>query len=280
MRIILFGLFISISTFCKAYSTIGHILYFNSGKSEISINDRQWLDSVSVILRSAATYSINIQGYCDSDGSEESNMILARSRSMNVLDVFIDNKLNNAFITAKSFGENEPVSDNKTEQGKTKNRRVELTITYQLSEKIVTEENHNNKQTGNVFSQKEILYPAGNLSSEKLEVGKTLVLKNLNFEGGTPVLLPESEPTLKELLKIMKGNPGMEIEIGGHVCCGADMQLSLLRAKKVYNYLIGYGIDPKRMTYKGYSFDKPIADEYTEEGRRANRRVEITILKL
>lgn len=273
-------LFISISFFCNAYSTISHSIYFDSEKNEVSLNDKQWLDSVSVILRSAATYSIDIKGYCDSDGTDESNMLLAKSRSMNVLDVFLNNKLERSFITTQFLGENDPVADNASEQGKAKNRRVEILITYQLPEKIISKGDDTNKPAGNISKKTEAINSEADLSSEKLEVGKTLVLKNLNFEGGTPLLLPESEPVLKELLKVLKDNLTLEIEIGGHVCCGADMQLSVLRAQRVYNYLKGYGIDARRMTYKGYSFNKPIASESTEEGKTKNRRVEITILKM
>ena len=92
--------------------------------------------------------------------------------------------------------------------------------------------------------------------------------------------MPESIPVLKDLLKLMNDNPGLEVEIGGHVCCGPSMELSVLRAKRVYDYLVENGIAKKRLTYKGYSFDKPIAKEDTEEGKMLNRRVEITVLKL
>jgi outer membrane protein OmpA-like peptidoglycan-associated protein len=272
MRKALFILFILLPFLSKAFSTIGHAVYFESGKSKVSQKDRLWLDSVSTILRSTVNYSISIQGYCDADGSEESNLILANSRSMNVFRVFMNDKLDKSFIQTQSFGEKNPVSDNNTAEGKAKNRRVELSIKYQLPESA-------GKSLQNNSVKKEVELHQ-DLSSSNLEVGKTLVLKNLNFEGGTPILLPESEPTLKELLKIMQDNPTMEIEIGGHVCCGPDMDLSIERAKRVYTYLKGHGIDSRRMSYRGYSFDKPIANESTEEGRTKNRRVEITILKM
>lgn len=279
MRKIFIPLFIVFSAYCEANSSIGYTVYFDSGSSEVHVKGKQWIDSVSAILRSATSYSVSIKGYCDSDGSEESNLLLARARSENILEIFQHNKLERSVIDIKSFGEEDPVAENVTESGKRKNRRVEIAITYQLTESIndiKNEDDHSDKENsviGNVIS-------SNSFSSEKLEVGKTLILKNMNFEGGTPVMLPESEPVLKELLKLMKDNPTLEIEIGGHVCCGPDYELSLLRARKVYTYLVGFGIDPKRMIYKGYSFNKSIADERTEEGRIKNRRVEITILKM
>ena len=70
------------------------------------------------------------------------------------------------------------------------------------------------------------------------------------------------------------------IEIGGHVCCASDMPLSVQRAQTVYNYLTKKGISEDRMEWKGYSRNKPLfAVDTTDETARANRRVEITVLK-
>jgi outer membrane protein OmpA-like peptidoglycan-associated protein len=283
MRTICTLLFLISISYCQS-QVISHTFYFNSGKSELRDQDKHWLDSVSTLLPPSANYSVVIKAYSDSDGPDESNQTLSQGRANTVKAVFIANKLNDRSITAIALGEKDPVADNSTKSGKAKNRRAEVRISYQASQTIDTvqkteDKTEKNKTEDDLPAKKEIIIPNG-LSSEKLEVGKTLILKNLNFEGGSPVLLVESESALKELLKIMKDNPTLEIEIGGHVCCGPDFELSVLRAKKVFTYLKNYGINEKRMKYKGYSFDKPIAPETTEEGKRLNRRVEITILKM
>jgi outer membrane protein OmpA-like peptidoglycan-associated protein len=261
---------------------INHTVYFDSGKSVLASPDKQWLDSVSAVLKGAGEYSLVIRAYCDADGSLQSNMLLSQARAKVVKEAFVNAKLDAKFIVTNAEGEADPVADNSTEQGKAKNRRATIAVTYSSKIQVppVVEEGKNNTVPNNASEDKPKEKINIGLSSENLEVGKKMVLKNLNFEGGTAVLLPESEPVLKELLKFMKDHPTIEIEIGGHVCCGPDMELSVLRAKKVFSYLKGYGISEKRMTYKGYSFDKPLAAENTEEGRKTNRRVEITILKL
>lgn len=258
--------------------SMSHTIYFDSGKSELKKSDTQWLDSVAGVLSTSSGYTVLIKAYCDSDGSEESNLRLSENRANAVQDVLKTKGLNPAAFTLNALGETDPLADNVNEAGKSRNRRALISISYQTQKKAEVPQNENDISEKAVAPKKEIV--SKGLSSEKLEVGKTMVLKNLNFEGGTPILLPESEPVLKELLQIMKDNPTLEIEIGGHVCCGPDMELSVQRAKKVFNYLKGYGINANRMTYKGYSFDKPIASEATEEGKTRNRRVEITILKL
>lgn len=109
--------------------------------------------------------------------------------------------------------------------------------------------------------------------------GDVLVLKNILFEMNETILLSESYVELEQLLKVMKENPNMRIHIRGHVCCAPSMELSLERAKKIYNYLIRNGISDDRMTYQGYSNKSPHPlykhDLYLQE----HRRVEIEVLE-
>jgi len=83
-------------------------------------------------------------------------------------------------------------------------------------------------------------------------------------------------------VELLKNNPGIRLEISGHTdnvgSYRANLKLSEARAKSVVDYLVGQGIDKKRLEYKGYSFNEPIADNNTEEGRSQNRRVEFKII--
>ncbi|HEX8514837.1 MAG TPA: OmpA family protein [Bacteroidia bacterium] len=264
--------------FLRASSQVERNIYFASGKSELKQVDKHWLDSMSAVLKSPRIYSIIISGYCDSDGSEKSNLVLAEERADAVKEIFIANKIDQGSVAIKALGEDQPLGDNTTAAGKAANRRAHVIINILPETDNAPDGNIKDQGTGiNVEEKKS--KDSTLLSAGKLEIGQTLILKNLNFEGGTPVLLLGSEPVLKDLLKIMKANPTLEIEIGGHVCCADDMPLSVMRAQRVYNYLKNHGVHPERMKYKGYSRNKPLASENTEEGRTANRRVEITILK-
>ena len=82
----------------------------------------------------------------------------------------------------------------------------------------------------------------------------------------------------------MQNNPEVSIEIGGHTdnkgSAAYNKTLSENRAKSVYDYLIDNGIDTDRLTYKGYGFEEPIADNQTEKGRAKNRRTEFKIIKI
>jgi outer membrane protein OmpA-like peptidoglycan-associated protein len=116
-----------------------------------------------------------------------------------------------------------------------------------------------------------------------IEVGQSVSLKNVFFKQGTPILLSDSYPELDRLVSIMQDNPTMEIELSGHTDNQGDpkkdLKLSEDRVKTVKEYLVSKGIDPRRITGKGYGGTKPIASNAKEETRKLNRRVEVKITK-
>jgi outer membrane protein OmpA-like peptidoglycan-associated protein/tetratricopeptide (TPR) repeat protein len=121
-----------------------------------------------------------------------------------------------------------------------------------------------------------------NIKLKKLEVGSTIVLKNIFFDFDKSTLRPESIPELERLLKFLNDFPTVKIEISGHTdnkgSAAYNKTLSENRAKSVVDWLIGKGINQNRMTYKGLGFDQPIATNDTEEGRQMNRRTEFKII--
>ena len=110
-----------------------------------------------------------------------------------------------------------------------------------------------------------------------------LVLKNLFFYDRTDVLYPESYKPREELLKALKDNPKLKIEIHGHICCtpGKDKEeIALKRCVGTIEYLVVNGIDTSRLSYKSFDAAQPIfpIPEKNEEERKANRRIEILII--
>ena len=115
-----------------------------------------------------------------------------------------------------------------------------------------------------------------------LTAGSTIALRNIFFNTASAELLPASNAELDKLIRLLKANPDLRIELGGHtddVGSDADnLQLSDRRANAVRDHLIAKGIDAARITAKGYGETKPIASNGTEEGRAQNRRTEVTVL--
>jgi len=111
--------------------------------------------------------------------------------------------------------------------------------------------------------------------------GSSVILKNLYFDVDSANLKPVSFPELKKLILFLQINPKVELEIAGHTdnsgSVAHNMQLSLHRAESVYQYLIKKGIDPDRLSFKGYGSREPIANNASEAGRARNRRVVITV---
>ncbi|PIP54868.1 MAG: hypothetical protein COX07_02985 [Bacteroidetes bacterium CG23_combo_of_CG06-09_8_20_14_all_32_9] len=114
-----------------------------------------------------------------------------------------------------------------------------------------------------------------------IKTGVSVILKNIFFDTDLYELKPESKAELTKLIMFMKDNTGVTIEIDGHTdnvgSQAHNLNLSQNRAKSVLNYLIEHGVAASRLSYKGYSFSKPIAANDTEEGKALNRRTEFII---
>jgi len=117
---------------------------------------------------------------------------------------------------------------------------------------------------------------------KKIDIGASIVLRNIFFDFNKATLRPESKTELDGLIQLMKDNPTLKIEISGHTdnigSAEYNKKLSEQRAKAVVDYLIAAGISSDRLTYVGYGFEKPIAPNTTEEGRQLNRRTEFKII--
>ncbi len=92
----------------------------------------------------------------------------------------------------------------------------------------------------------------------------------------------KSYPLLDEVATVLKANPNIEVRIEGHTDSQGGKQynqkLSQRRAQSVVDYLVDrQGIDRSRLQSKGFGESQPIASNRTEEGRAANRRVEMKI---
>lgn len=111
--------------------------------------------------------------------------------------------------------------------------------------------------------------------------GTKITLKNVTFNSGSAVLKNTSFPELNNLIKILKANRKMSIEVSGHTDNTGGVQankaLSEARAKKVKDYLVKEGILSTRISSAGYGSAQPVADNNTSAGRALNRRTEVKV---
>ena len=107
-------------------------------------------------------------------------------------------------------------------------------------------------------------------------------LTGVTFKAGSAELVPSSLKTLNSAIAGLKRNTKAKVEIEGHTSSeGSDelnQTLSEERAASVRAYMINKGISPDRVTAVGYGSSRPKADNATEAGRKANRRIEIRVI--
>jgi OmpA-OmpF porin, OOP family len=118
---------------------------------------------------------------------------------------------------------------------------------------------------------------------EKASEGTTAILENIFFDLDKYDLKDKSVTELQKIVRFLKENPGLKVEVSGHTDnSGAEtynLQLSERRAQAVYNYLVANGIASERLRLRGYGAGKPIADNNTEEGKQKNRRIEFKLIR-
>ncbi len=116
-----------------------------------------------------------------------------------------------------------------------------------------------------------------------LELEKTYIIPNIQFEFDSAKLVGNSFTILNEVAQTLLSNPQIRVEISGHTCnTGTDaynMKLSRNRAESVVNYLSSRGVAADRMIYQGYGPSRPLTDNSTEELKEKNRRVEIKVIE-
>src|SRR5580704_14680203 len=103
----------------------------------------------------------------------------------------------------------------------------------------------------------------------------------LLFDTGAATLQPASQEQLGNIAAILKAYPKAKVVIGGYTDNTGDaamnVKLSQQRADNVMAELAKQGVDPSRMSAKGFGEEHPVADNATEEGRQKNRRISLHI---
>jgi OmpA-OmpF porin, OOP family len=123
------------------------------------------------------------------------------------------------------------------------------------------------------------LLNAADMSSALADAGK-VALYGINFDTDKDTLGPDSEPTLKEIGKLLADNPGLNLHVVGHTDNQGkpdyNLDLSRRRAAAVQRVLTSqYGVAANRLDAFGCGPYAPAASNDTEQGRAKNRRVEL-----
>lgn len=110
---------------------------------------------------------------------------------------------------------------------------------------------------------------------------KLEVPSDVSFDVGRSDIKPNFRPILDKFAQGLMANPASTVRIVGHTdSSGTDAinnPLSVNRAASVRDYVVGHGVDARRIAIDGRGSHEPIADNSTDAGRAKNRRVEIFV---
>lgn len=103
-------------------------VYFDTNKSAVQGTSASTLNSMANILKEYPKSNVLVEGHTDNAGPDDYNMNLSKQRATSVSDYLVSQGIAKSRLTTKWYGENQPIADNTTKEGKAKNRRVELAI--------------------------------------------------------------------------------------------------------------------------------------------------------
>ncbi|MFN7918664.1 MAG: OmpA family protein [Bryobacteraceae bacterium] len=104
-------------------------LLFDTGSATLRPESQEQLKNISEVLKAFPKVNIKIGGYTDNTGDPAANMKLSTDRAKNVMDELVKLGVEPSRLTSEGYGDQHPVGDNATEEGRAKNRRISMRVT-------------------------------------------------------------------------------------------------------------------------------------------------------
>ncbi len=266
----LFLIFILFFQVSWAQNELTHEVYFETDKFEVPETEENRLLLFIKNLHDIDIEKISIYGFCDDRGSSSYNLVLSQNRANSIKSIFSNNEIDQSLITNVD-GKGEIllkiVKEDDINKIRGLNRKVEVIVVPQVAEKVV----------------KVPVPPNKTIYSTELKKGDKVTLEKLLFKTGYSYLTPNSLKVLKRVADTLVKRKELYFTIQGHVCCTQNSRdavdrktkqrnLSVARAKYVYDYLAKKGVSKKRMKYVGMRRKFPLGGD-----PKYDRRVEILI---
>lgn len=256
-----------------AQDTLTHEVYFETDKHEVPETEHNRLLLFIQNLQNVTIEKISIYGFCDDRGTDTYNMVLSQKRANAIKDIFSNNEIDQSLITNVD-GKGEillkVVKESDVNKIRGLNRKVEIIVQPKVETPEPTVETVTEPKKKTIFSP-------------NLKKGDKVVLENLLFKTGYSYLTTNSKKVLKRIADTLVKRKELYFTIQGHVCCTQGTRdaidrrtkkrnLSLARAKYIYQYLAKKGVSKKRMKYVGLRHRFPLGGD-----PKYDRRVEILI---
>jgi len=264
-----------------AQSNIQHVVYFETDKYIVPETEKNRLLLFTQNLDINKIKKISIYGFCDDRGSNNYNLVLSQNRANAIKKLFSFGGISEKLISNVD-GKGEVLLKIVTAEDlniiRGLNRKVEINVEYDSPKKEVVKVE---EEKENIDNRKKPLTLESNLL-----VGDKIVLNKILFRTGYSYILEESIPVLEKIARILKEKNKVYFTIQGHVCCTANgrdaidrgtgrRNLSLARARYIYEYLMKNGVARKRMKYVGLKHKYPLGGD-----PKFDRRVEIEITNI
>ena len=110
----------------KTGSVAVYGINFDTGKATLTAGSEQVLQEVLSLMKGQPAWRFEVQGHTDNVGAGTANQALSEQRAAAVVGWLVKNGVDTARLTAKGYGDTQPVAENTNDEGRAKNRRVEL----------------------------------------------------------------------------------------------------------------------------------------------------------
>jgi outer membrane protein OmpA-like peptidoglycan-associated protein len=258
-----------------AQKEIKHQVYFLTDQYEVPETEESRLLLFLSEIENMDIEKISIYGFCDDRGSDSYNLVLSQQRADAIKTIFSNNEFDESVITNVD-GKGEillnVIDDIDLYKIRGLNRKVEIIVKPYDPPRVKVEE-----------PEKE---STEDLLKGDLKEGDKIQLENILFRTGYSYLTKESKNQLDDIAKILVERTDIYFTIEGHVCCTHGTRdaidrktkkrnLSLARAKTVYDYLAAKGVKKYRMKFVGHKRKFPLGGQ-----PELDRRVEILVTRV
>ena len=103
-------------------------IYFGTNSDSLTNESKMVIDGFIDFLRDNIKVHVAIHGHTDDIGSDAANLLLSEKRARAVMNYIVEKGISASRLASKGFGESKPIADNKTEEGRAKNRRTEFVL--------------------------------------------------------------------------------------------------------------------------------------------------------
>ncbi|SDR73754.1 Outer membrane protein OmpA [Formosa sp. Hel1_31_208] len=255
-----------------AQKEMKHVVYFETDKFEIPPTEHYRLLLFLSEIETLDIEKVSIYGFTDDRGSNSYNLVLSQNRANSIKTIFSNNEFDESIITNVD-GKGEIllklIKEEDIHKIRGLNRKVEIIV-----------QPYNPPRVQEVVEKKP---KVEDIIKGELKEGDKFTLDNILFKTGYSKLLPESKPVLENIAQALLERKDIYFTIQGHVCCTQNSRdaidrktkkrnLSVARAKFIYDYLAKKGVSTRRMKYVGMRRKFPLGSE-----PKFDRRVEILV---